>query len=167
MILGQPCYTLYPGSLVKYEPMTIEMSKAARLLPGAKLPTRKHPQDAGIDFYAAEAVIIPAQSFAIVHTGITIEIPEGYVGLMMPKSRSDFLLGAGVIDAEYQGEIMVKVVNPTSNALTIWVGDPVGQMLLIPVITPVVVEVDRDSLHQEESSRGKSGGIVSQDFSGK
>jgi dUTP pyrophosphatase len=147
--------------------MTIDTIKVAKMLPGAKLPSRKHPQDAGMDFYAAEAVSISPHSFGIVHTGITVEIPAGYVGLMMPKSRSDFLLGAGVIDAGYQGEIMVKVVNPASNALTIGVGDPICQMLLIPVLTPAVVAVDWVIIHQEKSPRGKSGGIVSQDNSGE
>ena len=43
---------------------------------------------------------------------MTVEIPAGYVGLVKPKGRNDHLLGAGVVDAGYQGEILVKVVNP-------------------------------------------------------
>ena len=83
--------------------------KAARLQENAVLPTRKHPDDAGIDFYAAEEKVIPPHAMDVVGTGITVEIPQGYVGLMMPKSRNDHLLGAGVIDAGYQGEIRIKI----------------------------------------------------------
>ena len=67
----------------------METIRIARLRPHAVLPTRKHPQDAGMDLYAAEARSLPAHASAIVPTGITIEIPAGFVGLVKPKSRSD------------------------------------------------------------------------------
>lgn len=134
--------------------------KAAKLREDAILPTRKHPDDAGIDFYAVEPVVIHPHFIRIVKTGITVEIPKGYVGLLKPKSRSDFLLGAGVIDAGYQGEIQIKVANVSAKTLTINYGDAVGQMLLIPVETPAVEEVPLSEIHQEISARGATGGIL-------
>ena len=138
----------------------METLKAAKLREDAILPTRKHPDDAGIDFYAVEPVRILPNNFKIVKTGITVEIPKGYVGLMKPKSRSNFLLGAGVIDAGYQGEIQIKVANVGMENLTIGYGDAVAQMLIVPVETPAVEEVPLNEIHQEASERGATGGIL-------
>lgn len=138
----------------------METIKAAKLREDAILPTRKHPDDAGIDFYSVESVWIQPNNFKIVKTGITVEIPKGYVGLMKPKSRSNFLLGAGVIDAGYQGEIQIKVANVGLGTLTIAYGDPIAQMLIVPVETPAVEEVPLSEIHQEVSERGATGGIL-------
>ena len=134
--------------------------KAAKLREDAILPTRKHPDDAGIDFYAVEPVIIQPNHFQIVKTGITVEIPKGYVGLMKPKSRNNFLLGAGVIDAGYQGEIQLKGANVGMETMSITHGDAVGQMLILPVETPAVEEVPLELIHLEASERGATGGIL-------
>lgn len=136
--------------------------RAARLHPNAKLPTRKHPQDAGVDLYSLDAAIIAPHSAAILPTGITLEIPAGYVGLLKPKGRSDHLLGSGVVDAGYQGEILIKVVNPYDRPLEIPAGGALGQLLLIPIVTPAVEEVPPEEIHAQSSSRGGSGGIVDQ-----
>lgn len=134
--------------------------KVAKLVEEAVLPTRKHPDDAGIDFYAIKETVIPPHAFDVVQTGITVEIPQGYVGLMMPKSRNNHILGAGVIDAGYQGEIRIKVANLTDEPLEIGYGMAVGQMLLIPIVTPTVEEVSADVIHEVLSDRGATGGIL-------
>ena len=133
--------------------------RIAKMNENAFIPTRKHPDDAGIDFYACEDKTISPHDFGVVGTGITVEIPQGYVGLMMPKSRNNHLLGAGVIDAGYQGEIRIKIANITDNPLQISVGQAIGQMLIFPIVTPVVEELPIDRIHQEKSERGASGGI--------
>jgi len=136
--------------------------RIARLRPDARIPTRKHPSDAGLDLYAVEEVTLAPHAVGIVPTGITIEIPSGLVGLVKPKGRSNHLLGAGVVDAGYQGEILVKVVNPSPSPLTFHPGDAVGQLVLLPVLTPAVEEVGLDEIHTQASTRGGSGGIVDQ-----
>ncbi|OJX38062.1 MAG: hypothetical protein BGO78_08500 [Chloroflexi bacterium 44-23] len=136
--------------------------KVAKLSEEAKLPTRKHPQDAGLDFYSVAAMTIPAHSHAIVPTGITIEIESGFVGLLKPKGASNHLLGAGVVDAGYQGEILIKVVNPSSNELIINKGDAIGQMLILPILTPAVEEINLAEIHHSQTQRSDGGGIVSQ-----
>ena len=138
----------------------MKVIKAARLQDNAILPTRKHPDDAGIDFYAAEEKVIPPHGTDVVGTGITVEIPQGYVGLMKPKSRNDHLLGAGVIDAGYQGEIRIKVANITDAPLRIAFGQAIGQMLILPVETPAVEECPLDQIHRTRSERGATGGIL-------
>lgn len=140
----------------------METIRIARLRPDAILPSRKHPQDAGLDLYAAEAVRLSPHSSVIIPTGITVEILPGTVGLIKPKGRNDHLLGAGVVDAGYQGEILVKVVNPYPTPLDIRPGDAIGQLLILPIETPQVQEVGPDEVHHQTSARGASGGIVDQ-----
>lgn len=139
-----------------------ETLRVARLRPDALLPTRKHPQDAGLDLYAVQTVVLAAHEVGIVPTGITVEVPAGQVALIKPKGRSNHLLGAGVVDAGYQGELLVKVVNPSSHPLTIAAGEAVGQLLLLPIFTPAVEEVALEDIHRSATPRGSSGGIVSQ-----
>lgn len=136
--------------------------RIARLRPDATLPTRKHAADAGLDLYAAESAHLDPHASAIVPTGITVDIPAGYVGLVKPKGRNDHLLGAGVVDAGYQGEILVKLVNPYARPLAIRPGDAIGQLVILPVETPQVEEVSPDEIHRQASARGASGGIVDQ-----
>ena len=136
--------------------------KIAKLDSNAFLPTRKHPSDAGLDIYSNQTITINPHSIAIVSTGITIEIANGFVGLLKPKGRNNHLLGAGVVDAGYQGEILVKVVNVMETPLEIFPGDAIGQLLILPIFTPEVIEIQSEAIHKENSSRGETGGIVSQ-----
>jgi dUTP pyrophosphatase len=136
--------------------------RIAKLRPDAYIPTRKHPADAGLDLYAVETVTLAPHAVGIVPTGITIEIPAGLVGLVKPKGRSNHLVGAGVVDAGYQGEILVKVVNPSPQPLIFQPGEAVGQLILLPVLTPAVAEVGAAEIHRQASSRGGTGGIVDQ-----
>ena len=138
----------------------MEKIKAAKLRDDAIIPTRKHPSDAGIDFYAVEPLTIAPHSFGIIKTGITVEIPDGFVGIMKPKSRNDHLLGAGVIDAGYQGEIQIKLANITDEPLRIDYKQAVGQMVILPVVTPAVQEISSEEIHKVVSERGATGGIL-------
>ena len=139
--------------------------RAAKVDENALIPTRKHPEDAGMDFYACEDKCIPPHGVDIVRTGVTIEIPRGYVGLLRLKSRSDYLLGAGVVDAGYQGEILIKIFNPLDKDLKIAAGQAIAQLLLLPVWCPAVEAVPLSEIHQVASARGATGGIVTQKYS--
>jgi dUTP pyrophosphatase len=135
----------------------------AKLQDNAKIPTRKHKGDAGLDFYSVNSYEIPAGHVKVVGTGITVELPPHYFGLLKPKSGSNFDVLAGVIDPNYQGEILFKVYNPPKrfgDTLVIREGDPVGQMVLIPIIRPPVVEISPKEIHVEESDRASTGGIL-------
>jgi dUTP pyrophosphatase len=135
--------------------------KFARLDPTAKAPARKHATDAGVDVYALEDVTVKPFSYCNVHTGVTIEVPEGTMLEVRPKGRNNHLVGAGVIDAGYQGEIVVKVVNYTWRAMRLRKGDAIAQLVQLPVICEPVEEVTLDQIHSEQSARGGSGGIHS------
>lgn len=124
----------------------------------AKLPTRKHSTDAGVDIYSLEDVFIAPHEMKVVKTGIMMQFPKDTVALVWPKSRSNFLIGAGVIDCDYQGEILIKVTNVSKECLKINKHQGVAQIVITPVICPSIKEVDE--IHTEESARGETGGIA-------
>jgi dUTP pyrophosphatase len=133
--------------------------KYARIDANAKSPTRKHPADAGVDVYALTDNVLWPFSYKNIHTGVTFDIPSGTMLEVRPKGRNNHLIGAGVIDAGYQGEIVIKVVNYTWKPMRIKKGDAVAQLVQVPVICEAVEEVDAARIHAERSTRGGSGGI--------
>jgi dUTP pyrophosphatase len=134
----------------------------AKLNPSAKTPARKHPGDAGVDVYASESVTIAPFSAARVPTGLTFEIRPDFMLLAKPKSGSDFLLGAGVIDPGYQGEILIKVVNYMPNPLVIHAGDALAQLVQAAILTDALEETSPADIHPDRSQRGADGGIARQ-----
>jgi dUTP pyrophosphatase len=130
----------------------------ARMVDDAVLPTRKHALDAGMDIYAYGDHIIRPNTFKLISTGIVVKIPIGFYGQLFPKGKNNWLIGSGVVDYGYEGEIIVKVVNPYSYDIVIRHGDPVCQLVLISITTPPITEVDLDYL-TGKSERGASGGI--------
>ncbi|MEV0127134.1 dUTP diphosphatase [Dactylosporangium sp. NPDC050688] len=96
--------------------MTVEVH-VRRLDPELPLPAYAHPGDAGADLVAARDVHIAPGERALVPTGIAIALPDGYVGLVHPRSGLAHRLGVtvlnapGTIDAGYRGEILVNLVN--------------------------------------------------------
>lgn len=128
-----------------------------RLDSSATLPTRSHPEDAGLDFYASENVsYVPNQTF-IVPTKISVSIPPGYVGLIRDRSgvatKLKLKVNAGVIDAGYIGECCIVLVNMSGEHGCILKGQKIAQMLIVPIATPEVVEVDEFNL----TARGSKG----------
>ncbi len=124
-----------------------------KLRPEAKLPTRAHHDDAGIDLYACgEHTLLPHQT-AMIPAGIGMEIEEGYVGLIWDKSslgsKGMKTLG-GVIDAGYRGEISIMVHNLHDESYTFEHGHKVAQLLIQKVEFPDIEEVQALS----ESKRG-------------
>lgn len=131
----------------------------ARLRPDAVAPARNHPQDAGVDVYSVEDLLLWPFSYRNVHTGITMDIPEGTMLLARPKGRNNHLVGSGVIDAGYQGEILIKIVNYSWKPMRIRKGMAVAQLVQLPVICELVVEQEVNEIHAQASARGSSGCI--------
>ncbi len=123
---------------------------------GAKMPTRAHETDAGLDIYARETQIVPARESAKFDTGVHIEIPEGYVGFLKSKSGLNVKHGItseGVIDCGYTGSIVVKLYNNSGYDYTVNAGDKISQLVILPIITPELELVS--SL--EDTERGNNG----------
>lgn len=133
--------------------------KFSRLDPRTAAPSRKHPTDAGVDVYANEDVTIAPFSSRAVRTGVTFEIPEGTLLQVWPKSRHNHLVGAGVIDAGYQGEVLIKIANYSWKPMRIRRGDALAQLVHMPVLTEALEELPPDEIHRVRSTRGGEGGI--------
>lgn len=122
----------------------------------AKLPVCGHKGDAGLDLFSCIESKLEAGEVHPIPTGIKIEIPPGYVGLIWDKSGVS-LKGvhrlAGVVDAGYRGEVRVVMVNLGQEPFIIEKGMKIAQLLIQPVMDVDVVEVE----NLEESSRGEGG----------
>jgi dUTP pyrophosphatase len=131
-----------------------------RLQDAAREPTRAHDGDAGYDLYAVESARLGTGERASVGTGIALEIPEGWAGLVLPRSglaaRHGITLpnAPGLIDSGYRGEVRVLLLNADpSEAFEISAGDRIAQLLLVRHEAPELVEVPSLT----ESVRGSGG----------
>ena len=143
----------------------MEKIKFAYLNESAFPPTRKHFTDAGIDLYACiseEYIEIYPEEVEVIHTGLTVEISENHFGLITNKSKNNFIVGAGVVDHGYQGELLVKIINNTNDIIYIHHGDAIAQILIIPCKILDIEIANLSEIHQNESERGKDGGIARQ-----
>jgi dUTP pyrophosphatase len=134
--------------------------RVTRLSADARLPTRAHPGDAGLDLHAAERARIEPGARATVGTGIAVEIPDGHAGLVLPRSglaaRHGLTLvnAPGLIDAGYRGEVRVLLLNTDrTDAFEIEPGDRIAQLVLAPIADAEPVEVSELA----ESARGGGG----------
>jgi dUTP pyrophosphatase len=131
-----------------------------RLSDAAIAPTRAHHGDAGYDLHACEAASLPAGARASVGTGIALEIPEGWAGLVLPRSglaaRHGITLtnAPGLIDAGYRGEVRVLLLNTdATHGFEVKPGDRIAQLMLVRHSAPDLDEVET----LDESARGSGG----------
>ncbi|HWM55038.1 MAG TPA: dUTP diphosphatase [Solirubrobacterales bacterium] len=132
----------------------------ARVEDGARLPSRAHEGDAGLDLYANEAAHIGPGERWSVGTGVAVEIPDDHAGLVLPRSGLAKKHGIalvnspGLIDAGYRGEVRVLLLN-TDPAETFRVepGDRIAQLVIAPIALAEPVEVESLS----DSARGDGG----------
>jgi dUTP pyrophosphatase len=131
-----------------------------KLSDAATLPTRAHDGDAGLDLYAAEPAIIGPGDRAMVGTGISVEIPDGHAGLVLPRSglaarHGISLVNApGLIDAGYRGELRVLLLNTDrTQPFEVGPGDRIAQLVITPFAETTPVEAPALS----GSMRGEDG----------
>jgi dUTP pyrophosphatase len=134
--------------------------KFTRLSEDAREPSRAHDGDAGYDLYALEAAVLGPGERASVGTGIAVAIPDGWAGLVLPRSGLAAKHGItlpnapGLIDAGYRGEVRVLLLNTdAAESFEVAPGDRIAQLLLVRHEAPELVEVQ--SL--EETVRGAGG----------
>jgi dUTP pyrophosphatase len=120
------------------------------LLAGNRPPQYAHPGDAGADLVATEGVELAPGERATVGTGVAIALPDGYVGLVVPRSGLAARHGItvvnspGTIDAGYRGEIRVTLLNTDGkSSYTVAVGDRIAQLLVLPVSRARFVPVEK------------------------
>ena len=132
-----------------------------RLSPLALVPTYGSASAAGADLHALpeeDTVIEPGET-KLIHTGIAVEIPEGYMGLIFARSGLATKRGlapankVGVIDADYRGEIMVALYNQSGEAQTVAAGERIAQLVITPFLAVNFEECDELS----DTTRGTGG----------
>lgn len=136
--------------------------KIKRLSEEAVLPIRAHKSDAGIDLTCTritQEINECGQLILVYHTDLAIEIPEGCVGLLFPRSSIykkslSFTNAVGVIDSGYRGEIMVKMRSTTDVVPAIYKpGERFTQLIIMPIPEVTITE----SAELSESDRGEGG----------
>jgi len=135
--------------------------KIKRVHKDARLPTRAHEDDAGLDLYSIKTVDFRPGQGGMVPTGVAVAVPPGYVGLIADRSslgKKGLKTAGGVIDAGYRGEVGVVLWNVSKETFTLRKGDRVAQLLIIPIAVPAVEEVtDLDSTKRGAGGFGSTG----------
>ena len=128
--------------------------KVKKMHPEAKVPCYALPGDAAMDLFSIEDYTINPSRIGLINTGIAIEIPEGYVGLIWDKGSIGMIKGqktlGGVFDSNYRGEVTVALFNLKDTPYIIKKGEKVAQILIQKVEQPKILLVDELS----QSNRG-------------
>ena len=128
-----------------------------RLSNNAALPKRGTEGADGYDLCAAQSCTIPAGGKGLVKTGISIQFPTGLYARIAPRSglalKKFIDVGAGVVDADYRGEVGVVLFNHGDQDFEVKMGDRIAQLILEKISTPAVEEVSG----LDETVRGSGG----------
>ncbi len=131
--------------------------KIKKIKENAIIPKYAHKGDAGMDLYSTEEYTLKPGEGVLVSTGVSMAIPEGYVGLIWDRSglaaKNSIHVLAGVVDSSYRGEVCVVLKNLGNEEFKVNKNMRIAQMLIQPV-APVIIE-ESDSL--EETSRNEGG----------
>lgn len=147
--------------LKDYEKKALHVAKLPEYDPEkVTLPTRGSVDSAGLDLYAIDDIMIKPQTNEMIHTGIAVEIPRGYVGLVFARSGMAHKLhvrpsnAVGVIDADYRGEVLVSLYNDDiSTEVHVTPGQRIAQMVIVPYLSLEIQEVEKLS----DTTRGEGG----------
>jgi dUTP pyrophosphatase len=133
-----------------------------RLRPEAQKPERAHAGDAGYDLRSVDEASLPPGGRALIRTGISLAIPEGYAGLVLPRSGLAMRHGVapvntpGLIDSGYRGEIMVPLINhDLEESFRVERGMRIAQLVLVRAEEAAFAEVE--ALETETDGRGERG----------
>jgi dUTP pyrophosphatase len=170
-ILAQNPYEKFKNFPIMIHNMNIEIP-IKLLSEDSKMPTKAHDTDAGFDLYSVEEVYVGSLAIEKIKTGIAVNIPAGYVGLIQDRSgmgSRGFKVHGGVIDAGYTGEIMVCIGSTAHNGYKsgevgytylvndsprqIPAGSKIAQLVILPLPKTTLVEVTEF----EETERGEKG----------
>lgn len=120
-----------------------EILEILKLNSEAKLPTRAHSDDAGIDLYALNDFTMNSRIPVKIQTGIAMAIPRGFVGMICDRSsmgaKGIRVLG-GIVDSGYRGEVLVLLILLSDGVFEIKKGDKIAQMLIMPVSLCKILE---------------------------
>ncbi len=135
--------------------------KVKKLDPLAILPKRASERAAGADICALlpEKIVVEADETVFIHTGLAIEVPDGYAGFVFARSGLAAKNGlapankVGVIDSDYRGELIIALLNHGAEPVTIIPGQRVAQLVVMPVAQTVFAQAQELSV----TERGEGG----------
>jgi dUTP pyrophosphatase len=136
--------------------MQVKFVRLDRELP---IPSTAHIGDAAVDLHSRVDISLAPGERASVATGIAVSIPEGYAGLILPRSGHasrhgvGVVNGPGLIDSGYRGEISVLLINHGASTVEFGRGERIAQLAVVPVPHVRWTEVD----HLDETDRGVGG----------
>lgn len=140
------------------------MNLKIRLTDKSLMPTRSNPTDAGLDLRASDGKFINPATPTLIDTGVAVQIPVGFVGLVFSRSglaKHGVTLSnsVGVIDSDYRGNIMVSMMCNAENSADVFIakGDRIAQLVIVPIVLPQVWVVDEDDEEWLNTSRGTGG----------
>ncbi len=137
------------------------MIKFKLLTNDSKAPERATEHSAGFDIYAPSSVDIPPKQSWLVGSGVSAAIPEGWVGIINPRSsiasKKKVRVGARVIDADYRGEIFINLHNDGDEVYEIRKGDRIAQMVVSPFMGESIVVDDLDDTERGNGGFGSTG----------
>lgn len=120
--------------------------KVKKLTSVSKLPTKAHSGDLGYDLYCSEIVAVYPGETALVKTGIAIQFPYGWGGIIKDRSsvatKRNMFTVAGVIDNGYTGEIRIAMYNASEHIQAFAVGDKIAQLILTETTNFEIAEVE-------------------------
>lgn len=146
----------YGKGFVDGEEQRAVYSIRVKLDENAIIPTRAHGTDAGLDLYSPVSGAVNPYDGLTIDTGVHVEIPKGYCGLLVSKSGLNVcknLTSTGLIDEGYTGSIKVKLYNHGTVRQWITEREKISQLVLIPYIAPKIQIVDK----LEDTERGNNG----------
>ncbi len=141
-------YSHFPETEYIEQPQTPSMRvKYKKLHPKAVAPYKAHPTDAGFDLVVTRDCVIPARERCLIDTGIAINIPLGYYGMVVGRSGNTIKRGlvvmTGIIDSGYQDGIGIMAFNMTDEDIEIKQGERAGQIIIVPHLPCRLEESDK------------------------
>jgi len=126
-----------------------------RLRPDVKPPTRSNPSDAGLDVFFCPGNSFPTEvepgENHLFQTGLQFGVPHGYALMVCNRSgmgeKKYLTYGAHVIDSGYDGEVFIDLHNVGTETQTIYPGDKIAQLVMVPVVSFRAVETNEDNLY--------------------
>src|SRR3989338_2390645 len=136
--------------------------KIKKIKDDAVIPSYAHDGDAGVDLYSTEDYLLKPGDRVLVSTGISMAIPQGYVGLIWDRSglaaKNSMHVLAGVVDSGYRGEVCVVLKNLSNEEFKVTKNMRIAQMLIQPVVSAIIEESDSlDKTSRNEGGFGSTG----------
>ena len=135
----------------------VDLLNFKKLDPRATLPARSSRAAAGLDLYSIEAVSLKPGQRAVARTGLAVAIPEGFYGRLAPRSglatRQGLDVLAGVIDADYRGEIGCLLYNAGDEKIELAANTKICQLIIEKILTPTAAWAD----DLDDTERGGGG----------